>query len=321
MAYTILNTDGTTLLLLADGKVDEVTTSISLIGKNVNSYGKYINNNFIKVLANSANDDEPQNPLTGQLWYDTGTQRLKVYDGEFRAISGAIIGDAEPDVKAIGDLWFDLATNQLKIYVNQSFFTVGPAYPKTVGATGVNIPATVIKNNELNSQQVALVQNYGVTLGMLSNTAFTMDPVDSNTYLNSFSTSTLVRGLNVFGDIQFTGQITNKTLSMNVDIVVLTPSNKDVTSPTDLGVQNTAITDLLTKMFPVGSPTTATDDRKVPLGTEARVLVAYPNPASGSVSNSYHVRRYKVVPDTLHGNVPIWASYTIYSSGTSNIVP
>ena len=46
MAYTILNPDGTTLALLADGTIDQVTTSLTLIGKDYNSYGQYFNNNF-----------------------------------------------------------------------------------------------------------------------------------------------------------------------------------------------------------------------------------------------------------------------------------
>ena len=59
MAYTILNTDGTTLLLLADGTVDQSATSLALVGRNVNSYGQYLNNDLVKILANSANTSSP----------------------------------------------------------------------------------------------------------------------------------------------------------------------------------------------------------------------------------------------------------------------
>jgi hypothetical protein len=80
MAYTIVHPDGETLLILADSKVDEKTTSISLIGKNVPTYGEYYNNNLVALLQHFASVDEPRSPLVGQLWYDTASGRVKVYD-------------------------------------------------------------------------------------------------------------------------------------------------------------------------------------------------------------------------------------------------
>ena len=50
MAYTIKNSDGVTILTLGDTKVDQLTTSLALIGKNVDSYGQYYNNNLIGLL-------------------------------------------------------------------------------------------------------------------------------------------------------------------------------------------------------------------------------------------------------------------------------
>ena len=38
MAYTIYNTDGSILLTLGDGKIDQKYTSLTLIGKNLNEF-------------------------------------------------------------------------------------------------------------------------------------------------------------------------------------------------------------------------------------------------------------------------------------------
>ena len=83
MAYTIYNTDGTILLTLADNAVDNVATSLYLIGKNVNNYGQYFNNNMVKLLTSFASsaENQPQAAKTGQLWFDTDEERLKVYNG------------------------------------------------------------------------------------------------------------------------------------------------------------------------------------------------------------------------------------------------
>ena len=69
MSYTIYNTDGSILLTLADGKIDKISTSLTLIGKNVNSYGEYLNNNLIRLLENFANTESPAGtPRIRQLW-------------------------------------------------------------------------------------------------------------------------------------------------------------------------------------------------------------------------------------------------------------
>jgi hypothetical protein len=80
MAYTIYNTDGTVLSTIAVGEVDNFSTSLDLIGKNVNNYGEYYNNNLVKLLTNfaSVESEEPSQPQTGQLWYNKTEKQLKI---------------------------------------------------------------------------------------------------------------------------------------------------------------------------------------------------------------------------------------------------
>ena len=80
MAYIIYKTNGQQLLTLLDGTMD-TSRGINLVGKNYVNFGTAQNENFVKLLENHANDTPPTYPLTGQLWYDTGTATLKYYDG------------------------------------------------------------------------------------------------------------------------------------------------------------------------------------------------------------------------------------------------
>jgi hypothetical protein len=151
MAYTISNSDGTTLLLLADNTTDQVTTSLDLVGRNVNSYGQSINNNFIKLLENFASpaSNTPRSPLVGQLWYNTTNRRLNVYDNGFKSVSGALVSSSQPSAISSGDFWWDSVNEQLQLFNGTQTYLVGPAFPKIVGENGWVLPITnknTIKN-------------------------------------------------------------------------------------------------------------------------------------------------------------------------------
>ena len=47
MSYLITLTDGTQLTAVIDGQIDQVTTDLTLIGKNATAYGLSINDNFV----------------------------------------------------------------------------------------------------------------------------------------------------------------------------------------------------------------------------------------------------------------------------------
>jgi hypothetical protein len=128
MAYTISNTNGSVLTILADDQVDQHSTSLTLIGRNVNSYGQYYNNNLIQMLANSANTNAnpPRSPLAGQLWYDTTNRLLNVYDGGFNPATKVSVASSQPGNLIDGNLWFDTQHKQLNVYYNGGVSLVGP---------------------------------------------------------------------------------------------------------------------------------------------------------------------------------------------------
>jgi hypothetical protein len=81
MPYSIKLSNGETLVDIPDGKVDFATTSLNLVGKNVAGYGFYQNTNFVQLLENFSNNFAPDSPIKGQLWFDSNSNSLKVYNG------------------------------------------------------------------------------------------------------------------------------------------------------------------------------------------------------------------------------------------------
>ena len=133
MAYTINKTDGTVVTTITDGTVDN-TTSLQLFGKSFSGFGEGLNENLVKLLENASGTSAPTAPLTGELWFDTNTAQLKVYDGSaFKPTGAAKSQSTEPTSSSAGDLWTDSDDDQLYVYTGSAWLLVGPVY--TAGQT------------------------------------------------------------------------------------------------------------------------------------------------------------------------------------------
>jgi hypothetical protein len=305
MAYTILNADGTTLLLLADNITDKVTTSLDLVGRNVNSYGQSVNNNFVKLLENFASSAStpPRSPLVGQLWYNTTNRRLNIYDNGFKSVSGALVAAAQPTIISSGDFWWDTVNEQLRVFNGTQNYLVGPLFPKEVGETGWVLPAVTINDDENIPQQVTLLRNHGQFVGMMSNAKFDMTTATSQVYFNTSTTATVVSGLTIDGDIRFTGQMTDRHLSAGVNIEIMARESSNVRNYPEYIIQNTAISAMLEKMFPFVA-SVEDDEVGVPMGSECRVNCDHNLPGLGM-----QVRRFRVA--NTGGSIG-WKPYEVY---------
>ena len=141
MAYTINKTDGTVVTTITDGTVDN-TTSLQLFGKSYSGFGEALNENLVKLLENAASTAAPAAPLKGELWFDTTTNQIKVYDGtSFKPTGGAKSSSSVPTTPSVGDLWLDATNDQVFVYtgdarshqVNSKWELIGPAF--TAGQT------------------------------------------------------------------------------------------------------------------------------------------------------------------------------------------
>jgi len=131
MPYQIDKTDGTVLITLADGVVDN-STDLQLVGRNVAGYGEQQNENFVKLLENFARaDTPPSKPLVGQIWFDKNADKLRpsVFDGvHWRNLTINQVSATEPQGQKEGDLWWDTVNNKLYVFVadGNQHVLVGP---------------------------------------------------------------------------------------------------------------------------------------------------------------------------------------------------
>jgi hypothetical protein len=177
MSYKINKTNGDLLVELTDGVIDTVSTDITLVGRNYKGFGEAFNENFVKIIENFAATSAPSNPLKGQLWYDTGENRLKIYDGSsFRTAGSPTVSSSQPTNLVSGDLWIDNAENKLYFWDGSDLVLVGPQYNSTQGRTGVEAVTMVDTSN----QQRTVLAMYigGVLAGIYSRFEFTPN-VDS----------------------------------------------------------------------------------------------------------------------------------------------
>jgi hypothetical protein len=317
MSYIIYKPDGSILTILPDNRIDDTTSSLSLVGRNVDSYGQSINNNFVKLMANFASQvgSPPLNPIIGQLWYNTSIRSLRIYTvSGWKGISAVAVADTIPPPSfSTGDLWLDLTTGQLKTLFQGQVSVIGPLFPTINGDCGWAPPISPIKDTSSLDQQVTVLKNYGNFLGILSHNNFDLTTGDSVYY---FGTATsVVAGITLKGDISVTGQITNRYLSTYVDIDKLgLGAANNVSNLPNYVTQNVTITNILTQMFPISTSTVFKQQYNevcVPDGAQARVVCGFTSPSTGT-----HVRRF-FVRKNISGTRD-WVPYEIYSYNFSN---
>ena len=172
MAYQINKTDGTIVATVADGQIDQLSTDLTLIGKNYSGFGEYFNENLVKMLENFASTTRPTHPIRGQIWYDTADLKLKVYSGtEFLPVSSATIANSQPATLGVGDLWFNDVDSQLYFFDGSTPILLAPAYSTSQGVSGIKVESILDTLNQ--TRVITLFYNNGTLLGIFSKDTFT----------------------------------------------------------------------------------------------------------------------------------------------------
>lgn len=129
MAYFIFKSSDpvTPFAIINEQTVDNTTTSLSLVGKRRVDYGESQQQNQLWLLENFASPTAPSNPIAGQLWYDTATNDMKVYQGtQFIKLTNVFSATTSPASPTLGQLWFNTSDNTLSIWNGSVWQFLGP---------------------------------------------------------------------------------------------------------------------------------------------------------------------------------------------------
>ena len=195
MSYTILNSRGTQLTVVADGTIDN-TLPIKLIGKNYAGYGEIQNENLVYLLENFANQNGPNNPLTGQIWFDTAYGKLRFWDGSrYRVASGCEItqSNLQPNGAKQGEFWYDTVNQQVYVNTGSTYVLVGPQGVAGVGTT--QMQSASVTDTIGRQHSVILAYVTGQIMYIISSDTFTLNPAIASNPNNGFSN--INKGINL----------------------------------------------------------------------------------------------------------------------------
>jgi len=144
-AYTIFKSNGTDAVFVPDAStgtgINNVSTSLKLVGRGYANYGQAFAENFLHLLENFASPRRPANPTEGQLWYqtevggDTNINNLMVFDGinwvsatgYYHQSGDPTLDNLDPNYITDGDMWFGTGDNVLRVRNNGQWITIGPS--------------------------------------------------------------------------------------------------------------------------------------------------------------------------------------------------
>jgi len=281
MAYTVnkSNTSASPNKYTVQDGILNNQTDLSFIGKGYAGYGEVIAENFLHLLENFSNTTAPTKPIQGQLWYDSSTNRLKVYTGSAFVPPGANVpyqSDA-PSALTQGDLWIDSDTGQMFFYNGSSSVLVGP--PSASGTTNGFTYDSILDSSDA-TQNITKLFNDGNLIAIISEDTFT-----PKTSISGFATVT--KGITLstaIADVKFSGTATDADALGGVAAANYLKSNANDTTSGTLGVVNDsgltvgADSDLLLTVDATGvNLTNATQDTDISIkvndgGTTTTVL-------------------------------------------------
>jgi len=167
MSYIINNSRGNIVAVIPDGSVN-TSTSLTLIGQGVTSYGTDQNENLVYLLENFAKPTAPSAPVLGQLWYKSDEDALYAYGSantwvglasqtyvQAQKVSPALTGIPTAPTAVSGTNTTQLATT--------AFVTSSPTF---IGTPTAPTPANTTNSTQLAT--TAFVKNITSNLGTIS---------------------------------------------------------------------------------------------------------------------------------------------------------
>ena len=94
MTFNIRKTDNTLVATLAPGTYNSTATSLILFGKNFANYGTALNEDLVHLMEHFAYQTPPNNPIVGQLWFDTVRNEMKVWQNEAGVLQWVLLNSS-----------------------------------------------------------------------------------------------------------------------------------------------------------------------------------------------------------------------------------
>lgn len=300
MAYTLSKSNNQILLVLNDGEGDGPsfpvkTSSINFIGKNYSNFGDAQNENFLWLLENFANTIQPNNPITGQIWFNTNptVNRPSVFDGsKWKALATLQYSNTTTDTlinngstpyvaNYPGDMWFDSSAKQL--YVITSTGTnktlIGPE--GVPGFSTTKMTSTVMYDTVNVKHPVIQATVDGELIGVISSSTFSSNTTNFNTVYKGITlttgsvvTATALRAITVNGTSIFATDLSASSAgitSLNATNIVSTIVTATTINSTILTTGAVGTNGTLTGQWKLtnGSLITPTTDLANNLGTSS----------------------------------------------------
>lgn len=144
MSYTINFSDTSKDPIIVDQNAIDSSTSLSIIGKGYENYGELINQNFLSLLENFSSNTPPDNPIDGQIWFDSNIQKPNIYvSGTWKQFSNIVLSDDAPDIfQRDGDLWQDSKTGLLYMWHIDNWYNIQGEGTTTIINDSINSFAT-----------------------------------------------------------------------------------------------------------------------------------------------------------------------------------
>ena len=148
MSYIVKKTNGSILVEVPDETVNVTASSVALVGHGAMTYGVAFAENFVHLTENFAHSVAPGAPLKGQLWFDTGSNAIKVYNGTgWHAVGASLVNPDSPESTA-GSVGVALPTGDGEVTA-VAFLSGGKivALVSQIAVASAKLPATVLINN------------------------------------------------------------------------------------------------------------------------------------------------------------------------------
>ena len=313
MAYVINRYNTAQLTVVEDGTIDQVT-DLKLVGKNYAGYGEIQNENFVFLLENFAGANQPPKAISGQLWFDSGVNKLKFYDGtQWRTAGGAEVGTTEPTGLTSGDFWFDSTNEQLYAYNGTSFVLIGP---QGVGSSITRFQSRTIRDTAGVARPVIVSIVDDAVVHIISRIAFTIGTADASSYVGF---TTVRAGLTLRNsDTGITtstdrwwGTATNAEKLGGVAaadyLLKSSPSFSNAAAFADAGFTVGGGNDLLVKIV--------NDNEGLISNTVGQVIYLQCKTAQGATSMPFKIKATELLPGHTNGITP---TDTTYTPGTTN---